>query len=382
LAQQAQAGMLLASGAISIKELARRTGKKKGPRTSWLQKANATGLVGCIIGATASGVELAANGWMYVQHKNQGVDPKSARLWIGNKVHEIDVLLARREAELNRHSEEPQAVEIALCENRLLKYYRDLSLYEFADWYADDRSYQPSNSVFYLLNAASNTLSAVSYYYAIRAVTLPWANAPQNFLALVGDGISLPTAPLIALTETLMYKHAYKKLGKQLNETIYDAEPKAKVEIEKLSRFVRDADPSSLALAGDIKKRLAVYLSWNDKFDNYIDEKTKYLRHLHEVAAESVIAGPAIGALSIADDALTSSAYFKYRNRVKTSNATNRAGAICLVTGAGGALLYNGQSLARELLYERKLRKNRELPEQQLQIRLETLARVEKDLQH
>lgn len=380
-AQQAQAGLLFASGCISLKQFSR-FGKKPGPQDAQLKNANATGLIGCVIGAAASAVELAANGVQYLQHKNQGFDPSVARVWIAKKLHDIDSLLAWREAELKRFPEASEATEIAECEGRLLKLYRDFSLYEFADWYADARSYQPSNSVFYVLNTASNTLSALSYGYGIRAITEESANAPQNCLALVGDSIALPTAPLVALTESWMYRRAYKKLSKQMNEPIYDAEPKARVELERLNKLANAANPASLELSGQIKKRIAVYNMWNDKFDKYVDAKTKHLRHLHEVASESVLAGPIIGGVSIAEDVLTTSSYFglRFRKRPKIANGMNKSAAICLTTSAGAGGLFNAQALLRELLYERKLSKKNELPSQQLQIRLDTLVAIEKNL--
>lgn len=381
VAQQGQAGLLLASSCITLKEVSR-FGKKKGPREFANKNANVLGLLGCIVGGASSAVELAANGVQYLQHKNQSVDPRVARVWVARKLHEIDALLALREAALKQYPQETTAVQIAACEGRLLKYYRDLGLYEFADWYADDRSYQPSNSVFYALNTASNTLSALSYGFAIHALTDVRASLPQNCLALVGDGVALPTAPLVALVENLMYKRAYRKLAKQINEPIYNAEPQARLELRKLNEFAAKADPASLEFSGAIKKRIAIYNLWNDKFDVYVDEKTSYLRHLHEVASESVLAGPAIGGVSIAEDVVSTSSYVqgRFRKRPKTSNDQSKAAAICLAASAGAGLVYNGQSLVRELLYERKLRKKNELPEQQLQIRLDTLVSVEKDL--
>ncbi len=369
--QQAQASTLLGSGLITTAEYSR----KSGPRDYQLRNAFAAGLVGCVLGAVGSGIELAVNAKQCLDHKRKKIDPDTARNWIVAKVRSIDKHLKQRADLVNAL---PDSTDKQICEveGSLLKHLRDLGVYEFADWYADARSYQASNSVFYALNILSNTVSAVSYHYAHKAVDHDFANSAESVTALAADAVAVPSAPISALTEKWLYKRWYRKFSEKLNEKIVDVEPLIKKDMSDLSALVAQADEASLAASGNIKLRMKAYGFWSDKFDKFLGQKSRHLRHLKEVAAESVIAGPLIATTSLAEDVLGAVGYYKFKNKESTDNALQKAGSISLVTGAGASIAYTSASLWRDIKYEKKLRKEFGLPEQQLQKRLETLDQL------
>ena len=366
--QQAQASILLGSGIITTAEY----GRKDGPRDYQLRNAFAAGLVGSVFGSVGSGIELAVNAQKCLENKRKKIDPDTARDWIIAKVRSIDTHLNQR-LELLKTLNVSEDKRICEVEGSLLKHLRDLAVYEFADWYADARSYQASNSVFYALNILSNTISSVSYYYAKKAVDHDFANSAESITAFASDAVAIPSAPISALTEKWLYKRWYKRFSEAVNEKIVDVEPLIKKDMSDLTALVSQSDEASLVASGNIKLRMKAYGFWSDKFDKFLGQKSRHLRHLHDVAVESVTVGPLIATTSLAEDTLGAVGYYKFKNKESTANALNRAGSISLVTGAGASIGYTAASLLREMKYEKKLRKENGLPEQQLQKRLETL---------
>ncbi len=161
-----------------------------------------------------------------------------------------------------------------------------------------------------------------------------------------------------------------------MNEKIVDVEPLIKKDMSELTALVSQADEASLEASGNIKLRMKAYDFWSDKFDKFLGQKSRHLRHLHQVAVESVVVGPLIATSSLAEDTLGAVGYYKFKNKESTDNALLRAGSISLVSGAGASLAYTSASLWRELKYEKKLRKESGMPDQQLQKRLETLDQL------
>jgi hypothetical protein len=162
VAQQTAALGYLASNTIDTAEFANSIRDPQRENDQYLRYGYTAGLVGSIIGGSADGLEIASNALLAAKNKRHGIDPSSAKKSALKWLREIDALMAKRSSLIEKLPP-GETTEIMALEGMLLKEYRDLGAYEFADVYSNIKSYQASSNVFYALDIVSQTLASISW---------------------------------------------------------------------------------------------------------------------------------------------------------------------------------------------------------------------------
>jgi len=379
LGQQAAAGLELGSDTTLFAELGKHLKTPEEASERVLRAGTRVGLIGFILDGGSSAFELGSNALLALKNKREGVDPETAKRTVFAKLKEIDALCSQRQA-LVLSSQDSKAKTIHTVEGKLLRHFRDWCLYEFAEAYADVRSYQPGINVFYALDTASGALSSVSYLLSLRAFKHPAAAGPAGIVGIVGDAVGIVQAPASSLAKRHFHKFWRKRLSMQFHEQIYNAEDSCKAEMAELGRLVASVDDDMLASVGAVKERVKAYGVWAERSDQYISKQQVELRRLDKVALQSEIAGPLISGTVLAQDVLATAAAYGARNKPRREIALQFAGPIASGTGASASLLLTGYWYVGDQLNERRLKRLDELPSSLLQQRLKTLNDLEKQV--
>ncbi|MBX9723786.1 MAG: hypothetical protein K2X81_20435, partial [Candidatus Obscuribacterales bacterium] len=277
--------------------------------------------------------------------------------------------------------ENKEGVEILEGEGRILKYFRDWCLNEFADIYADAKSYQASNSIYYVLDVASASLYGASYLISLRALDKPHLFNPAAKVGIVGDGFGIVSAPLSSWSYSYLYKHHRKKLGINMKEKLYDPEEIAKTEIVALKSKIEKSDALSKPLLSNILARLSIIDFWSCEYDDYISKTTVEDRRFQKVALQSNISGPLISTAFLAQDIMALVAANSLKNNLMKSTTVGFISTIPPLVASGASLLLTSYWAADEGIHQHILKKKGHTTEQLIQKRFAVLGEMETKLQ-
>lgn len=380
LLQQAAAGLTLGSYIGSCTDLGRNltTPDRISRRTA--ENTTKVGFIGVVFQGGSSAIELASNISTTIKHKVKKVDPKSTAKNIQTRLNEIDSLMAQRSS-LVEQIENKEGADILRAEGRVLKYFRDWCLNEFADIYADAKSYQASNSVYYVLDIASATLYGASYLISLRALDKPHLFNPSAKVGIVGDGFGIASAPVASWTYSYLFKYHRKKLGKNMNENFYDPEETAKAEILALKSRVERSQALSQSLLDNIHARLSLIDFWSCEYDDFIAKTTLEDRRFQKVALQSNISGPIISTAFLAQDIMSLVAANSLKNKPMKATTLGFISTIPPLVASGASLLLTTYWAVDEGIHQHILKKKGHLPDQLVARRFATLGEVETKIQ-
>lgn len=376
--QQAAAGLTLASVIPGITETGKYLARPERVNQNALKRATTVGLIGIIFQGGSSAFELGSNSLLTIKHMVKKDDPASARKYAAKVLKEIDLLLTQRNALVAKH-EGFTDYKVWNIESRLLKLFRDGLVYEFANVYADVRSEQSSANVYYGLDVASCAAYMASYITGIESFKKPELSNPSCVTGVVGDAIGVVSAPASSYSYYVLYDYWWKKIGKQLKEKLYDAEPELKKEVANLEQHLTTLDPQSRAALGPVDARIQMYKLWADRFDEFTAKQTIDWIHSSKVALQSNISGPLISGAFLAQDiggVVVSSK--RYRDNAKVINSEFFATSIPTTVASLASLGLSTYWWVDNKLFTRKLRKQGALPTQLMERRLVTLDELEK----
>jgi len=275
---------------------------------------------------------------------------------------------------------EEKPKEIFTSEGVLLKEYRDLCAYEFADAYANIKSYQSSSNVFYVLDFISESLAAVSYGLSVKGIRKDNLNGPAILAGLVADCLSLPSAPLSSLASSVFYKRWRARFAADLGETLDDTKKQTGLQVVALNKSVAEADPDSLAALGKIRLRLAVYSHWSTRYESFIDKEKQQLERLEKVARQYNRVGPVVALGNLGQDVVDTVGFYHFGHRDVVATHLYFAGSVCGGAASLGSFSFTNYRLLDDLRFEQRSKRQRELPRQLLQTRLKTLDEIESKL--
>lgn len=377
LLQQAGTAAGAAATTIPIVETGRNLKHPTNVRRGPLIKSYRVGIVGSCLGGGSSAMEFGSNCYTAVKNKVQHKDPGSVKNEVKRRLAEIDQLSAQRETLIHQL---PDDNLLAVChaEGRVLKLFRDWCVYEFADVYADVKAYQASNSLYYLMDVTANTLVGTAYLCSIRSFTRIQAAKPAVICSLVADSFYIASAPVSAKAYTVLYNRAYKKIGADLHEKIYDPEPEAKIQLAQLQSLLQNSSIEQVGPFG-AHSRAELLAVWSQRYDEYYKEGEEGLRHLSKVALQNNIQGPLISLSYLGGDIVSTNATYNLAaEHPRGSNSSYFAASISSTAGSAVSFALTTQSLISEKRFEKHLRENGRLPEQIITKRLETLSDLDK----
>jgi len=380
VAQQMAALGFLSSNVIDIAEFGNALKDPRRENEQYLRYGYTAGLVGSVIGGGSDGLEIASNAITAIKNKRRGLDPGSAKKTALKSLHDIDALTARRD-KLIEKLPAGQTSELLRLEGELLKEYRDLSAYEFADVYANIKSNQSSYNVYYVLDMISEIVAATSWGLSIKGVRQDQLNGPAILAALIADSIAFPSAPLSSLASNLMYKYWRAKFAKQLGEKLDDTKKQTISTLALLKEKVATANSESLTMMGPINTRLYAYSVWNTRYESFLEKEEKHLGRLELVARQYNSVGPAIALGNLGQDVLDTVGFYKYGHRDIVATRLYFAGSISTACSSFGNFTFTNYRLFDDYMFEKRLRRLHEMPEQLVQTRLNTLDELEDKLQ-
>mgnify|MGYP003384397791 CR=1 FL=1 len=380
LLQQTAAGLTLGSYIASCADLGKNLTTPDRISRPLAERTTKVGFLAVVFQGGSSAIELASNVSTAVKHKVKKIDPKSTAKNIQSRLEEIDSLIAQRNA-LIQQIENKEGVEILEGEGRILKYFRDWCLNEFADIYADAKSYQASNSIYYVLDVASASLYGASYLISLRALDKPHLFNPAAKVGIVGDGFGIVSAPLSSWSYSYLYKHHRKKLGINMKEKLYDPEEIAKTEIVALKSKIEKSDALSKPLLSNILARLSLIDFWSCEYDDYISKTTVEDRRFQKVALQSNISGPLISTAFLAQDIMALVAANSLKNNLMKSTTVGFISTIPPLVASGASLLLTSYWAADEGIHQHILKKKGHTPEQLIEKRFAVLGEMETKLQ-
>jgi len=378
LAQETGASCGLAYEIVGINQTNK--GKRRPLKIgkSALQGGLATAMVGSIIAATGSTIELGSNLNQQRQARQHGYDEKSANKFVKDKLKQIDELIAQREA-LVTANESVAGHERAEIEGSVLRAMRNSFINEYSHFNADIRGNLAFQDLFFFLNASYNALGAVAAGVAYEGVSKPKLNGTANILFIVSGGMASVSPLLSSAASKIARKSAFNSLNKELNEKPqFDASAFA-AQCKKLEETA-GTDSGSLIPSLPATQRLALYTESDDLFRKQLDSETKTMRKLDKIALETSVLGPAIGAQLMTQGILGTVGYYRYATQPRKQISEFFRGSVVGAVGTSMAVVGNAAWLLSSMSYEHRLAREKRLPEQLIKSRLEHLAELEKTI--
>lgn len=345
---------------------------------STVKKAMVAGLIGTIFDGGSSCIELCSNGYTAIKNIMKKRNPGAAVNQVVFRIKEIDALSAERD-KLIQNNPDLKAIGIYRAEGRVLRSFRNWCLSEFADVYADVKSLQSSYNVYYLFDIIADSMYVASYILGLKSLDPGKARlgGPALQVGIVGDSFGISAVPASTVAYNWFYKFWRGKLKKKLQEELKESEDEAKAAMANLDKEIASTDLATLTAARSVQDRTAAYALWSSRYDRYIEKSMIELRHQGIVAEQSLISGPAISGSYLAQSITGAVAFYRKSRRAQSAANLALAGSIASTGGTASSLALTNWFLIDELLNRRKLRKNKQLPEQLLAERLKTLDELE-----
>jgi hypothetical protein len=334
-----------------------------------------TVMIGSIIAGAGSGLELASNSLHALKSHKDKIDSQSANNYMSSHINQIDALILERETFLSQYASHPH-FRIAAQEGKILRLMRDAVIFEYSQFHKDIRKYRARENMFYALNIATNTLTAVSIQQGILGLKNPDKNGPANILFSIAGAFTMASPLISNATGVVAEKAANRKLKKifgEKKEFDYDELRTAQAEFAK---SLKDIDAKEVTRA---VYRAGEYTQSTEASHRLMESETKVMRYLNKVAVENSLFGPVIGGTLLGQGIAGTVGYYKYHPSLKELDLTYK-GAVSGCVGTGMAVGLNAVGLVADLLYSRKLSKKNLLPKQIIEERLSHLDQVEKQI--
>jgi len=344
-----------------------------------LHEATATVTTTSIIGGAGSCLELVSNAFLAMRNRSHGFDPRSANNFVATKLTEIDAILAKRDALIQAHSDNPEYPR-AVLEGKILRELRNAFVEEYATFHADARQYATLTNIYYFLNACTYALGATGGGIAYKAVKQPTLNGPANIVFIVTGAMFMATPILATVAGKIARKQASDSFYKQIGGKPDYSSSELTADRAKFEQLVAQATNSNLIPALPGVDRAAIYTESQDRFTAQLKSETSIIGHLDKVAFQSSLFGPIIGSTLMTQGILGTVGYYKYKFNPKKQFTDYYRGAVVGTVGGGLAVVATTASLLAEWSFENKLRKQHRMPYQLIQDRLKHLDELEKSV--
>lgn len=346
-----------------------------------LRRALNCALVGESIAMGGSVLELSSNFLKSIKDKRNGFDSKTANNYFFKTLKELDDLSTEREQVVEANKDNP-GYELLVTESKVMRALRDYYVLEYATFYKEARGLKAYENTFYFLNAATNAVGLASIICGLKSLTVPKYNGTANILFITAGGIAI-SAPLLATAAGYtVADRAHDVLLKVLHKEPAVDYTALEANRARLKELIASADKTTLEDAGPIQERMNLYKTADKGFQATLKAETKQLRHLRKVAVQSNFFGPLIGGAVMTQGILGTRAYYRYGinptlSNVKISSTLNYAGSIAGLTGFATGLGLTAEGLVANAIYDRRLKKKHQRPEDLLEDHLKLLDRVE-----
>jgi hypothetical protein len=379
LGQSSSAALNVASDSASLFAAVRMN--RHPVSDSFWRRTAATALVSSLVGGASDGVELCSNAGVAWKNRASGLNPSAALYVVKEKLSTIDRLLAERER-LLLACPDSKVREISTLEGLTLKSCRDWCAYEFADIYANVKSYQAGNNLYYVLDAAAFAMYAISARVQVHGVTHAGVNGTAALTGLVGSALFAQNYPVASVFTKLLYKRYFNKFARSLGQKLHNTREEASEQLYGLEALCENCPEETLERLGRLSERVPVYRLWAIRFEEYLDKETEHLRRMSRVALQSNISGPLIGGTSMAQSVLDLICSYRFRSGSRMLQRLTTAGCLNGSAASGATFLLTNEGVIEDWLYMRKQARRKTTPEDLIRQRIATLDELEKLLEN
>ncbi len=337
--------------------------------------------IGVILGPGSSLLELCSNAYTACKNLKQGNNPAAAVRNVVARIEEIDALLEQRSKIIEAHPE-LRALSINKAEHTVLVCFRDWCVSEFVDVYAAAKSTQAGANAYYMLDVANGGCNLAGNLLALRSLN-PGKDGlagPAATVSVVGDSLSIASAPASAVAGKQMYKFWHKRMAKKMSDHMNYGEDHAKAAMIQLNHVINHTDSAALKTAAAVDSRVSAYILWARRYDKIVEKQKIELAHRGKVAHQGQRIGPLLSGTGLAQDTLADVAFYGSRDNDRRGASLALAGAVTAGSGNIVGLAYTNYNLISEYLYRKKLRQQKLLPDQLLQERFKVLNQIDKML--
>lgn len=378
LTQEAGASGGLAFESIAVREFRKARRKPLQLNTKAISRGFKAFEVTGIIAGAGSAFELGANSVRYIRACRHGYDSKAAAKYVVEHSKHLDELMARHQALVAAHKNHP-AYQAALADEAMMLALRDSVLSEFSKFHTDVRAYRTYENLFYGLNIATNVTGVISGYYGNKGLRNPKFNGSSSVLLLVSGGLTA-LSPLISTGAGIW-------AGKTARDSFFSKlgyEPKfdpkeLKARQEALQTALAGYTPEENQIPA-ILAREAIYKQSQVGFADQLHAENRVFRLLATTAVQSDLLAPAIGGTLVTQGVLGTVGYYNYGKRpLKALNLAYK-GAAAGTVGTSVAVGATALGIIGDNAYYYYLYKNKKLPKQLIQKRLEQLSEFEQSV--
>lgn len=341
-------------------------------------------MIGQIIGATGSGVELGINMYHGYQARKAGFSPKEGKAKALSLRNEIEALFAERKKAVLFANLSKEDLAIADAEEVVLRDLTEMGLDEYVNFHVGARRFRTFQDTLYIMDVAKNTLGAVGNLVNIVGFheNKPHYSGPGGLLTAL-SGLFIIGTPLVS--------RAAGKIVGDINrrslKSVSDGQETR--DIEKLEHHrehlvkLLESKPGFTGPQSCSAQTLAILSSYEKQTAlkrNQFDLATREIRSGTRAATENVLVGTMVGGSKISLGVGVAIAGFRYARNNHRGNSVAQPGTIAY---AAGSFLTVEENLRMRILDEiqrAKLSKARQLPMQVLGDRLKALDEMETSL--
>lgn len=372
LGQEAAAAGSLTAAIIGTDQTYKAIHSPQRVSTHALRNLQTTGEVTSIIGASSSGLELAANSLHAVKDKIGHKDCKSATAYLTGKLKEIDKLLAEREALLASNSAGANSSRMTQCkaETRLLNIMRDTIVNEHKKFEVTKVGFRTSENVFYFANIGTSIVSALQYKYGYKSVRKPKFGGTSAVCSTVSAAMVMANPVIASVSSRLAKYRARKELDRDFG--VVSRPPT----VDELKQCVTELQSASASTKEDrlcqitAEAILDAYGVVNQIFPRELESEIALLHTLDQVAVQNIVLSQPIGGAALASGITSVLAYYDSAGRPLEAAHLNHTSSICGAVGAGIATSATALGYGFETWNLHRLRSKGQLPEQLMQERL------------
>jgi hypothetical protein len=364
---------------FSLTDISQRSRAWNDPRlisAPSIKRALSSAMVGALLGAGSSMLELGADGLETVRANRSGFSIGKSVAFVQSTVQRVDNLLARRHALMEQGEFTGTPRELLELKEQLLEYERDRLVFEFKRWSAHSRGYAWYRNSFYVINVTVNMARFSAVTLGFKAFTQPKCSGATGPI-LITSAVLAGAGPIASSTiGNWMQRYQQRSLSKKLAVSTFLSDQEAQQKFERLAQLLASRETSSQhsKLASELVRLREEKLG----LDTLIFHEDRKIQRLRRVAGQQAITAPAISTLGAASGILGTVGYNAYRQQPIINNRLVVAGDATLIPAEAVAILATPAAAILAERYERKLKRKGEHPDQLLAARLKDLKALEK----
>lgn len=340
------------------------------------KKALSSAMVGSLLGASSSMLELAANGVETVRANRKGFSVRKSRAFVQSTVKRVDSMLAKRHSLMEKGNFTGTRAELLELKERLLMYERDRLVFEFKRWSAHSRGYAWYKSTFYIINATVNMSRFSAVVLGFKSFTEPKCAGATGPILTTASCLAAMGPAASSTVGNCIQRYQERSLARDLPAATFLSDEEAKQKFERLAQLLTESDTNSQH--GQLAAELIHLREERLGLDTLILHQEKNIERLRRVAGQQAFTAPMISSLGAASGILNTIGYHAYRQKPLIQNRLGITGDATVIPAEGIALIATPAAAIKTYLYEHDLKSKNEHPDQLLSARLRDLETLEK----